>query len=294
MQVSEVEAFVAITDSGSLSGAARRLGLSPMTISRRLASIEKELGARLVHRTTRSVSLTSEGEIFLPYAQQILDAEEAAKAAIRKRSGVAGGLLRVTAPTVFGQTVILPMLPAIFEENPALQVDLTLSDSIVDIVGLGIDVAIRITDSLRDSSLVARDLAPSQRVICASPAYLERQGVPSMLKELEQHECIALHAMPYWPLRKGDETHSIRANAAFSANSVDAVKEAGKLGLGLVMLSYWDVKNDLDSGELKAVALEDAAPECLSITALLPTRQQVPLRVKVFLDMLEEVLANKG
>lgn len=290
MQVAEVEAFVAIAASGSLSGAARRLNVLPMTISRRLASLEEQLGVRLVHRTTRSVSLTPEGELYLPYAQAMLDADEAAKGAIRTFAGAASGVLKVTAPTSFGQTVILPMIPALLEENPALKVDLTLSDSIIDIVGLGIDVAIRIA-TLRDSALIARNLAPNPRVICASPSYLARKGVPSSLEDLRMHDCIGLHSMPYWPLIKGGEGFSIKANAPFSANSVEAVRAAGKLGLGVVMLSYWDVRSDLADGGLQEIKLTDASPEHLSITALLPTRQQVPYRVKAFLDKLGQILA---
>ncbi|MGE1527053.1 LysR family transcriptional regulator [Pseudomonas ceruminis] len=291
MQVAEVEAFVAIAASNSLSGAARRLGVLPMTISRRLASLEEELAVRLVHRTTRSVSLTPEGELYLPYAQAMLDANEAARAAILSCAGAASGLLKVTAPTVFGQAVILPMIPELLEENPALRIDLTLSDSIVDIVGLGIDVAIRIA-TLRDSALVARHLAPNPRVICASPSYLQRKGIPGTLEELRAHDCIGLHSMPYWPLMKDGERCSVKADAAFSANSVEAVRRAGKVGLGIVMLSYWDVRTDLADGSLQEIKLADAVPENLSITALLPTRQQVPYRVKAFLDKLSLVLAT--
>ncbi len=291
MQVAEVEAFVAIASSHSLSGAARRLGVLPMTISRRLASLEEELGVRLVHRTTRSVSLTPEGELYLPYAQSMLDTDEAARAAILTSAGAASGVLKVTAPTVFGQTVILPMIADLLENNPALQVDLTLSDNILDIVGLGMDVAIRIA-TLHDSSLVARHLAENPSVICASPSYLKHKGMPCTLEELRMHNCIGLHMMPYWPLIKNGEGCSIKATAAFSANSVEAVRAAGKLGLGVVMLTYWDVRTDLAEGSLKEIVLSDAVPEHLSITALLPTRQQVPYRVKVFLEKLSQVLSS--
>jgi DNA-binding transcriptional LysR family regulator len=289
MQIADIKAFVAIAAGSSLSGAARRLGVLPMTISRRLAALEQALGVRLVHRTTRSVALTPEGELYLPYAHAMLDADEAARAAILTCGGAASGMLKVTAPTVFGQAVILPMIPALLKENPALRVDLTLSDSIVDIVGLGIDVAIRIA-TLRDSALVARHLAPNPRVICASPCYLQRKGVPSTLEALSAHDCIGLHAMPYWPLLKAGEACAVKADAAFSANSVEAVRSAAKLGLGVVMLSYWDVRGDLADGSLQEIRLEDAAAEHLSITALLPTRQQVPQRVKTFLDKLQLIL----
>lgn len=291
MQLAGVDAFVAIASSHSLSGAARRLGVLPMTISRRLASLEEELGVRLVQRTTRSVSLTPEGELYLPYAQSMLDTDEAARAAILTSAGAASGILKVTAPTVFGQAVILPMIPELLESNPALQVDLTLSDNNLDIVGLGIDIAIRIA-TLHDSSLIARHLAENPRVICASPSYLERKGMPCSSEELRKHNCIGLHMMPYWPLIKNGERCLFKATAAFSANSVEAVRTAGKLGLGVVMLTYWDVRADLAEGSLREIFLSDAVPEHLSITALLPTRQLVPYRVKVFLDKLGEILSS--
>ena len=289
MQIPDVEVFRAIAQSGSLSAAARRLGLTPMTVSRRLASLEGELGVRLFHRTTRSVSLTAEGETFLPFATTLLEASEGARISLKSYAGTAGGVLKVTAPTVFGQSVIMPLIPALLAEHPALRVDLTLSDSIVDIVGLGIDVAIRIA-TLRVSGLIARPLAPNRRVLCASPNYLERHGVPTTMDALLNHRRIALHGMPYWPFMRGGEPVAMRAEGVFSANSVEAVRTASRQGLGVAMLTYWDVRDDLDTGALHLVELEDVTPEELFITAILPTRQHVPHRVRVFLQHLETVL----
>ncbi|MCF6761799.1 LysR family transcriptional regulator [Pseudomonas fragi] len=289
MQIPDVEVFRAIAQSGSLSAAARRLGLTPMTVSRRLASLEGELGVRLFHRTTRSVSLTAEGETFLPFATTLLEASEGARISLKSYAGTASGVLKVTAPTVFGQSVIMPLIPALLAEHPALRVDLTLSDSIVDIVGLGIDVAIRIA-TLRDSGLIARPLAPNRRVLCASPNYLERHGVPTTMDALLNHRRIALHGMPYWPFMRGGEPVAMRAEGVFSANSVEAVRTASRQGLGVAMLTYWDVRDDLDTGALHLVELEDVTPEELFITAILPTRQHVPHRVRVFLQHLETVL----
>jgi DNA-binding transcriptional LysR family regulator len=289
MQISDLEVFSAVAAASSLSGAARRLGLSAMTVSRRLASLEQELGVRLIQRTTRSASLTAEGEVLLPYARTMLEADEAARATLKANVGTASGLLRVTAPTVFGQAVIMPLIPTLLADNPALQIDLTLSDRIVDIVGLGIDVAIRIA-TLRDSALVARTLAPNPRVICASPDYLARHGAPTHLEDLKNHPCIGLHGMPYWPFVHQGRDIAIRAEASFSANSVEAVRTASKLGLGLAMLTYWDIRNELGDGTLVLVELEDGVPEQLSITAVLPTRQHVPNRVRIFLEQLEGAL----
>lgn len=174
-------------------------------------------------------------------------------------------------------------------EHPALRIDLTLSDSIVDIVGLGIDVAIRIA-TLRDSALIARPLAPNPRVLCASPAYLKRYGTPTTMEALTNHRRIALHGMPYWPFMRAGEAVAIRADGVFSANSVEAVRTACREGLGMAMLTYWDVRDDLAAGNLCLLELADAMPEQLFITALLPTRQHVPHRVGIFLQRLEAAL----
>ncbi|QXW42903.1 LysR family transcriptional regulator [Pseudomonas amygdali] len=293
MQISDIEVFAAIASSRSLSEAARRLGLSPMAVSRRLAALENDLSVRLVHRTTRSVSLTAEGEVFLPHAKTILEASETARTTLKADAGSANGVLRVTAPSVFGQTVIMPLLPALMLENPALSIDLTLSDSIVDIAGLGIDVAIRIA-TIRDSALVARSLAPNPRVVCASPDYLARHGKPALLDELRHHPCIALHAMPWWSFTKNGEPITIRAQGPFSANSVEAVRTACKQGMGMAMLTYWDVRQEINEGSLQQVDFEDAIPEQLSVTAVLPTRQRVPHRVRLFIDRLEAELKSKA
>ncbi|KAB0489853.1 LysR family transcriptional regulator [Pseudomonas psychrophila] len=293
MQISDVEVFSAIAESGSLSAAARRLGLSPMTVSRRLATLEGELGVRLFHRTTRSVSLTAEGETFLPFATTLLEASEGARVSLKSNAGTASGVLKVTAPSVFGQSVIMPLIPDLLAEHPALRVDLTLSDSIVDIVGLGIDVAIRIA-TLRDSALIARPLAPNPRVLCASPAYLKYHGIPATMDALSGHRRIALHGMPYWPFMRDGDAVAIRAEGVFSANSVEAVRAASRQGLGVAMLTYWDVRDDLDAGTLRLIELQDVSPEQLYITAILPTRQHVPHRVGVFLERLESVLGTNG
>lgn len=291
MQISDVEVFAAIAESGSLSGAARRLGVSPMTVSRRLASLEHELEVRLVHRTTRSVSLTPEGEAFLPFSKTLLEASEAAKVTLKTNAGTAIGVLKVTAPTVFGQAVIMPLIPGLLAEYPALHVDLHLSDAIVDIVSLGIDVAIRIA-TLHDSALVARSLAPNPRVLCASPGYLAQHGVPTTLDDLRRHRCIALHGMPHWPFVQEGEAVGFKGESVFSANSVEAVRTASKQGLGLAMLTYWDVRDDVENNTLRLVELEGATPEQLFITAVLPTRRQVPQRVRVFLERLEASLSD--
>lgn len=290
MQTSDIRIFLAAVSAGSLSAAGRQLGIGPMQVSRRLAVLEDELGVRLLHRTTRAISLTAEGEAFLPFANTMADAEESARCELRPSPAGVSGVLRLTAPSVFGQTIVLPVLAALLERHPELRVDLDLSDRVVDIVGQGLDLALRVA-TLEDSELVARRIAANPRVICASPRYLARHGVPSRLADLDAHQCIVLHAVPRWPLVVDGELQRRRMNARVTTSNVDAARTAAMQGLGLAMLAYWDVHRQLGDGELLGVTLEDASMEDLSVWAVMPTRRYLPTRVKVFLDALEQALA---
>jgi DNA-binding transcriptional LysR family regulator len=206
MQIADLRIFLAVSSAGSLSAAARQLNLGPMQVSRRIAVLEQELGVRLFHRTTRSVALTAEGEAFFPYANTMSEAEESARGALSPAPATASGTLKLTAPSVFGQTIILPFLPALLERHPDLRIDLDLSDRVLDIVGQGLDLALRIA-TLEDSELVARRIAGNPRIICAAPDYLRRYGVPARLADLDDHQCIVLHSVPRWPVLVHDELH---------------------------------------------------------------------------------------
>ncbi|TGD98286.1 LysR family transcriptional regulator [Methylobacterium nonmethylotrophicum] len=290
METRDLAVLAAAAGAGSLSAAARRLGLTPMAASRRLAALERECGARLLHRTTRSVSLTAEGEALLPYAQAMLEAEEAARAALAPGQLCATGLLRATAPAAFGRKVVVPLMPGLLAANPGLRVDLQLSDTVVDIVGEGFDVAVRIAP-LRDSGLIARRLAPNPRLLCASPAYLAERGAPAALADLAGHDCVRLTGVTHWPFRAGTASRNVRIDGRFSSSSIEGVHEACRRGLGLALLSYWDVKDELAAGRLASVALGDAEPQDLSIWALYPTARYAPPKLRVFLSALERGLA---
>jgi DNA-binding transcriptional LysR family regulator len=292
MQIADLRIFLAVSSAGSLSAAARQLNLGPMQVSRRIAVLEQELGVRLFHRTTRSVALTAEGEAFFPYANTMSEAEESARGALSPTPATASGTLKLTAPSVFGQSIILPFLPALLERHPDLRIDLDLSDRVLDIVGQGLDLALRIA-TLEDSELVARRIAGNPRIICASPHYLRRYGAPARLADLDQHRCIVLHSVPRWPVVVNGELQRRRVEARFTTSNVDAVRTATLQGLGLAMLTYWDVHEQLRTGELVGVVLEDAAMEDLAVWAVTPTRRYAPARVKIFLDALEQELARR-
>jgi DNA-binding transcriptional LysR family regulator len=282
---------MAVAGAGSLSAAGRQLDVGPMQVSRRIHVLEEELGVRLLHRTTRAASLTAEGEAFVPYARSMLEAEDGARAALRPAAATASGVLKLTAPSVFGQAIVMPLLPALFAQHPQLRIDLDLSDRVLDIVGEGFDLALRVA-TLGDSELVARRLAGNPRMLCASPQYLARHGVPSTVADLASHACIALHAVPRWPLVIDGILQRISVAPRITTSNVDAARTAALQGLGLTLLTYWDVYRQLRDGELVSVVLKDAGMEDLSVWAMTPTRRFVPARVTIFLDALSWELAR--
>lgn len=291
MDLSDVALFCSIVTTGSLSAAGRLSGHSPMAVSRRLAALEAELGVRLLHRTTRAVALTTDGETFLPFARAMLEAREAAAAAFVERHEGLSGVLRVTAPNRIGRALVVPLAVRLMAENPLLEVDLTFSDSIVDIVASGIDVALRVA-TLQTSDLVAVRLADNPRILCAAPSYLATRGSPQRLSDIDEHTCLTLHAMDAWPFSRDGRPFTKRVGGHLAANSVDAVREACLAGAGLALLTYWDVAQDLADGTLVAMSLTDTEPELLAIWAVLPTRQHLPARVRHFLDALKAELST--
>ena len=291
MLLLDIRTFLAVASAGSLSAAARQLNVAPMQVSRRMAGLEENLGVRLFHRTTRSLTLTAEGEAFVPYARAMVDAETGARAELSPLPGTASGVLRVTAPSGFGQSVVLPMLPRLLTSNPDLRIDLDLSDSQVDIVGQGLDLALRIAP-LSDSELVARKIAPNPRLICAAPAYLKQYGRPATISELDGHSCISLRSVRRWPIIVDGVLIRTSVEAYITTTSVEAARTAAVQGLGIVMLSYWDVFRHLADKSLVRVHLENASMEQLSVWAIMPSRRYVPNRVSVFLGALETEIAH--
>ena len=287
-----VAVFLNAAVAGSLSAAARRLGIAPMAATRRLAALEDSLGVRLMQRTTRSVSLTAEGEAFLPFASTILEAAEAGRAVISPSQNGAAGLLRVTACGSIGRAVIMPLIARLLDENPGLRVDMLLTDTVVDIVSTGVDVAVRIGE-LKDSSLVATSLGVNKRILCASPTYLSRRGIPRRLSDLAGHDCIAPTGTLHWQFDANGEDRAIRIAGRVTISSIDGVFDACVAGAGLAVLSTWHADSDIASGKLVQIDLEDARPKDLEIWAVYPTRRQVLPKVRVFVEAIRECLTER-
>lgn len=289
MNLRDIELFTVLAETCNLTQGARRLGMSAMTVSRHLAQLEKDLGVRLFQRTTRAVSLTSEGEEFLPYAKTMIEAEQSARIMFSEDSAGASGMLKVTAPSGIGRRYILPLLPELMERNPKMKIDLNLSDDVVDIVGQGYDVAIRVAP-LKDSNLIAQRLSNNPRVLCASPTYISRHGMPSVLADLANHRCLRTAMVSQWTFVQDGLILSHFFDPRFICNNIEGVRTMCMAGAGLAQLTKADVQSELDDGELVEINLNDAEPHMLAIWALFPTKRYLPCRVSVFLDALKKAL----
>lgn len=291
MNLQDVSLFLVITETRSLTQAAKRLGISAMAVSRRLASLEQELGTRLLQRTTRSVSLTQEGMEFLPYARALIEAEAGARALFSPSARGAAGLLRVTAPSGFGRRHILPLVSELLADNPELSIDLQFSEDVIDIVGKGFDVAIRIAP-LKDSTLIARKIADNPRIVCASPEYLRAKGKPDTVEDLRIHNCLRLSSVPQWLFERDGDIFRIGVDGRFSSDNVEGIRELCMQGLGIAQLTRWDVMEELRNGTLVEIPFSDVRPQSLSVWAVLPTTRYLPLRVSTFIAKLRSSLGS--
>lgn len=285
MATGDLEIFARVVTAGNMSAAGREMGLSPAVVSKRISHLEERLGARLFQRTTRQLTLTEAGQGFYDRVVNILAGIEEAEAYVTRRNAIPRGTLRVTVPTAFGRMHIAPYLGKFLEDYPDMRLDLELSDNFIDIVGEGFDAAIRIAE-LEDSSLVARKLAPSHRVICASPSYLQKFGKPESLADLAKFNCLTAAAQEVWRLQGPDGPTSIRVHGNIRTNSTEVVRESVIAGLGIALRSTWDVGSELKSGKLQIVLPEYHESPRVAVYAVYPCRQFIPAKLRVFIDFL--------
>lgn len=250
MKLDGISAFAATAEAGSISAASRRLGLAKSVVSERLAELERILGTKLIQRTTRKLSLTENGQTFLPRAQRILREADEAAAELAARSGTLAGPLRLSAPVSFGILHLAPALTKFLGEHPEIDVSLDLDDSFVDAAAGGFDAVLR-HGAIGDSRLIARRLAASRRLLVASPDYLERHGRPSSLEELERHRGI-LYSMRAgdWRFSSGHGWSVVRPKPALRVNNGLVMREAAIAGLGITLLPTFFVHESIQSGAL--------------------------------------------
>lgn len=291
MNTDDVLVFTTAVSAGSLAEAGRRLGLAPMLTSRRLSSLEATLGVRLLHRTTRSLSLTPEGETFLPFAHALVENQAEAMARLRSETCGAAGLLRVSVPVAFGTKFVTPLVPGLLSANPDLRIALELTDALPDLVATGTDLAIRIA-RLRDSSLIAQKLADNPRVVVAAPNYLEERGTPASPDELVNHDCLPLRGATHWSFQVDGVERHVRLSFRFTSSNIEGCHATCLAGGGIALLSLWNVADDIRQGCLVPLPLGGARPETIGIWAVYPTTRLVLPKVRTFITALRDRLGK--
>lgn len=292
-QFKQISTFVEVVAKGSLSAAARAEGIAPAMIGRRLDALEQRLGVKLLQRTTRKLALTNEGAAFLEDCQRILSELEDAESAVAERSVKASGHLLISAPAGFGRQHVAPLLPSFLAEHRDVSAALNLNDRVVDLIGEGVDVAIRIA-SLSDSSLVGVKLADNHRVVVGAPAYLKRHGVPRALAELAQHNCLAISSegsQRGWTFREHGKNVTLKVSGNMMCNDGEVLHDWALAGKGLAWRSMWEVGADIEAGRLQTVLDQFAAPGN-DIYAVFAQRRHLPLRIRAFVDFLRHSYAQ--
>jgi len=290
-KLTEMSVFTAVAQKGSFTSAARELGLSPSAASKLVTRLEERLGARLLNRTTRQVRLTEGGEVFLQRCVAILDDIEGAEELLTGFGREPKGTLTVNSTAGFARHCLLPLLPRFQATFPHLQINLQVSPTAVDLIATGVDVAIRMGE-LKDTSLIARKLCESRRIICASPGYLEIHGEPRNSADLEGHDCLCMSSTPsfnQWKLNTPRGRKLVEVEGSFSADKVDMLHQHALQGGGLVRLEEFMVEADISAGRLVPV-LEQYNNEMQPVHAVFPHRQHLPSKVRVFVDFLVEFL----
>lgn len=284
----QISAFVNVATRGSLSAAARLENVTPAIIGRRLDALEARLGVRLILRTTRKLTLTFEGQAFLEDCQRVLNDLANAEAAVSLGGMQASGYLKISGPLGFGRQHVAPLVAEFMKANPEVRVNLNLSDRVVDLIHENIDCAIRIGE-LTDSSLVSVRLGEMRRLVVASPAYLVEHGVPRTPDDLARHTCLSLNQQRGWLFRNPDsgEVASVKVNGPFECNDGAVMHEWALAGRGLAWRSLWEVGRDLKEGRLTSVLDAWQAPP-MGIYAVFPQRRHLPLRVRLFIDLLKD------
>ncbi len=294
MDTQALRLFVIAADLLNISAAGRQLGLAPAVAGARLAKLEREVGADLLHRSTRKVSLSLEGEEFLPFAQEILAQENAGLAALGKGSAQVSGTLRFACSSTFAQKYIVPLLPEFFEAHPKIDLDLRLSDTRIDLIEGGYDLALR-NLAIQDSSLMGRKLADDTRVLCASPDYLKWHGTPVVPEDLEKHRLIVF-GNDARSLTAAGERHCVFPPAAASdrmkCDDGTSTRLATLSGVGISMNSLWSIHEELRDGLLVRVLPDYEVNDGSAVWLVYPKSNVLTPKVRVMIDFLVDRLGS--
>ena len=288
-RLTQIEAFVAVAQKGSLTAAAAGEGVAPAMIGRRIDALEARLGVKLMLRTTRRISLTHEGSAFLEDCNRMLADLANAEASVSAGGVKASGLIRITAPGGFGRRHVAPLVPRFMALHPEVRISLNLSDRVIDMVNESYDCAVRVGD-LPDSSLISVRLADNRRRCVAAPSYLARAGLPTHPNELMRHECLTLSSEASqsrgWAFTVDGEVMHLRPPGRLDCTDGQVLHAWCVAGLGLAWRSSWEVEGDLRSGRLVSVLGDFAAPPN-GIYAVFAHAKHLPLRVRLWIDFLK-------
>lgn len=289
-----LKVFRTTAATGSFAGAARQMGLSAAAVSKNIAQLEAHLKVRLINRTTRQMSLTEAGAAYHERLSRILDELSEADAALAPMGSSPGGVLRVSAPLTFALTSLSPAIPEFMARYPNLRLELNLQDSRSDIIGEGYDLAIRGSDRLEDSSLVARRLMTMDHVLCGAPGYFATAGRPARPEDLKAHECVQFtlsgHANK-WTFSSAGRSVAVPVDGRYKVSSSIAVRDALLAGFGLSLIPRIYVEHELASGRLQAV-LEDWEADKTPVYAVYPSRH-LAAKTRVFVDFLAEWFSGR-
>lgn len=289
----EMRVFAAVVEAGGFTAAAARLGMSKAAVSRHVAELEERLGVRLLHRTTRRLSTTAEGELFHARCRELLDRLEEAEAELGSGSTTAQGVARVNVPLSFGLMHLAPLWPRLLERHPGLELDVSLSDRVVDLVDEGYDLAVRI-GQLPASSLVSRRLAATRLVACAAPAYLAAHGAPARPAELARHAVIGYSLFASgdtWSFSGPAGEESVKVQPRMRTNNGDTCRAAALAGQGIILQPSFMVGADLAEGRLVEL-MPGWRAIALGIYAVYPSRKFLAPKVRVIIDFLVEAFAD--
>ncbi|WP_317205810.1 LysR family transcriptional regulator [Janthinobacterium sp.] len=295
-KLKQIEAFVDVVEHGSLARAALGQNITPVMLGRRIDALEKRLGVKLMHRSTRHLRLTEEGTVFLDHCKTLLSDLDNAEKIISEGRHKATGHLVVSAPAAYGRMHVAPHAPGFLAEHPDVKISFNLTDRVVDLVREGYDVSIRIGGAI-DPSFVAIKLASNRRVVCATPDYLRRKGVPRTLDDLEKHNCLAFNLQGGqqrgWYFQHNGKPVTMRVEGDLDCNDGELLHRWASEGLGLAWRSTWEIQAQLAAGELITV-LDDYALPDYNIMAVYPQQRHLPAKVRFFVEKLKTLYAQPG
>ncbi|QUX97246.1 LysR family transcriptional regulator [Marinomonas sp. CT5] len=295
LNAADLTLFVNVADTGSFNKAAQQVGLSTPALSKRISKLEQDLGAQLIHRTTRRLSLTEAGENLYVHAKNIEGQVSDAIASVSAFSQGLTGTIKMSVPTISGELLLAEAVADFCQKYPNISVDMRLENDFVDLVGEGLDLAIR-TGKLEDSSLIAKPLIQSNWVVCCSPSYIERHGEVTNLEALKDHNCLAYTYQAQgsfdWRFTQNGQEESVCISGSFATNNAQALRKAALAGFGIVYVPRCCVYEDLQQGTLVAI-LSQYQPRQLGVYAIYPFTKYLPKKLKLLIGHIKQAYQDK-